>query len=177
VQRAVLEDAGFPGESFDAVFVWNCFEQLETPRSTLRAIHRVLRRFGLLVLRVPNAWFYRTLRNRRALAYNNLLGFPYLYGYTAENLHRMVSREGFELVRGFNSELVALPFANPKERVLREERAVSKAVERWSAANAAEAVPLTGPWIEMAYRKVEEPRGALELPRSRVDSRFLRRAA
>jgi SAM-dependent methyltransferase len=177
VQRAVLEDAVFPSEPFDAVFVWNCFEQLENPRGALRVIRRLLKRFGLLVVRVPNLWFYRTVRDPRALAYNNLLGFPYLHGYTAETLHRLVSREGFEFIRGFNSELVALPFADPNERVLSEERAVSRAVEQWSARKAARQVALSGPWIEMVYRKVEEPQPALEVPVSPVDPRFLRRAA
>jgi SAM-dependent methyltransferase len=175
VQRAVVEDAVFLGAPFDAAFVWNCFEQLQDPRSALSAIHRLLKPSGLLVIRVPNAWFYRTLRHRRALAYNNLLGFPYLYGYTAENLNRLVSGGGFELIRGFNSELVALPFADAREKVLREERAVSRAVERWS--ELIHAVPLPGPWIEIAYRQVEEPPRLVEFPAARVDARFLRRAA
>jgi SAM-dependent methyltransferase len=175
VQREIVEDAAFRGEPFDAVFVWNCFEQLPDPRSALRAIHRLLKRSGLLVIRVPNAWFYRILRHGRALAYNNLLGFPYLYGYSSENLNRLVSKEGFELLRGFNSELVALPVADAGENVLREERAVSRAVERWT--ERIRTVPLAGPWIEIAYHKVEETRRPIEFPAARMDARFLTRAA
>jgi SAM-dependent methyltransferase len=193
VDRNVIEEASFSSGRFEAVFVWNCFEQIPDPGEMLRTIHHVLKRHGLLVIRVPNSLFYsvisRVLHEREhesfvvdALAYNNLLGFPYLYGYTAEALNRLASNHGFEPVSGANSELVTMPFADMSRRIVREQVVISQAVSAWSAAAAAASGRLAGPWIEMVFRKVEEPErkarhSPLRLPRRKIDSRFLERAA
>ncbi|HUS04900.1 MAG TPA: class I SAM-dependent methyltransferase [Bryobacteraceae bacterium] len=188
VQRAIVEDCEFSGNRFDAVFVWNCFEQLPDPIPTLLAIHRQLKRFGLLVIRVPNALFYTVLSHSlagaaedgfvmRALAYNNLLGFPYLYGYTAHSLNRLLARCGYEPVRAFNSELVTMPFADVSQRIFAEQTGISDAVAAWSSTTTLECGTLTGPWIELVYRKLEEPVHPAQLPRRKIDLRFLERAS
>jgi ubiquinone/menaquinone biosynthesis C-methylase UbiE len=98
--RGTLQDCRFPSAHFDAVFVWNCFEQIDEPHLILTEIKRVLKPGGLLLLRTPNALFYRVCQRflaaspavdvatwvRRALGYNNLLAFPYLYGYQSQTL-------------------------------------------------------------------------------------------
>jgi SAM-dependent methyltransferase len=181
VRRETLEDAHLEQSAFDAVFVWNCFEQLTDPTPVLGGIRRVLKEHGLLVLRVPNAVPYQMLRSDLlVLAYNNLLGFPYLYGYTVENLNRMLVRHGFEYVRGFNSELVTTPFPDTPRRLRREQREVSRRAADWSTRTSAAMSTLTGPWIEVLYRRMSEAdwrrsRGAAG--RKRIDLRFLERAA
>ncbi len=193
VYRQTVEDATLRAGSFDAVFVWNCFEQLPEPAPTLAAIHKLLNRYGLLVIRVPNADFYRTLGHQfenggrqefilHALAYNNLLGFPYLHGYTAASLNGLVTQWGFEYVRGFNSELVTMPFADITRRIRQEQTAVSRAVAGWSSATTTETGTLTGPWIELVYRRLEEGsadwnRSPDEFSRKPLDLRFLERAS
>jgi SAM-dependent methyltransferase len=157
VHRTVIEDAPFSDSTFDAVFIWNCFEQLPDPRGAMAAARRLLRRHGWLVLRVPNALFYRVRRHPQALAYNNLLGFPYLHGYTAATLNRLLAGCGFEPLQAFNSELITMPFADPDRRVRREERSVSRREERWSQRMSARLDTLAGPWIEVVYRKSSHP--------------------
>jgi SAM-dependent methyltransferase len=195
LERNVIEEASFPRGTFDAVFVWNCFEQIPEPGEMLTAIHFVLKRHGLLVIRVPNSLFYGMLSRQlqrknqeaesftvHALAYNNLLGFPYLYGYSAEALNRIVSYYGFKPVCGANSELVTMPFSDITPRITREQTAISQAVSEWSAAAAAKKGQLAGPWIEMVFRKVHDPASskgspARRLPRRKINPRFLERAA
>jgi hypothetical protein len=194
VYRTVVESSPFRDHSFDAVFVWNCFDQLLDPASTLVASHRALKRHGLLVIRVPNAFFYRSVGRRfrneeqdgfvlRALAYNNLLGFPYLYGYTAASLNHLVARHGFEYVRGFNSELVTMPFPDVTSRISREQVAVSQAIGRWSSSITLKTGLLTGPWIELVYRKLESgltrrrQRTVVRATEGCIDLRFLERAS
>ncbi|MCW5977310.1 MAG: class I SAM-dependent methyltransferase [Bryobacteraceae bacterium] len=150
VRRQMPEEFRPPPGGLDAEFVWNCFEQIPDPAHTLRAVHQALKGRGLLVIRVPNAAFYRHQRRRNgrsgipraALRYNNLLGFPYLYGYTLDSLNRLMRQSGFELVRAFNTELLTTPFADPALRIVREEEEVSRAIARWVAAR-----DLTGPWL------------------------------
>jgi SAM-dependent methyltransferase len=189
VRREVIEDTALRASTFKAVFIWNCFDQLPDPAATLQHSWRLLKHHGLLVLRVPNVLFYRVLgrqfwhgaRDRfivRALAYNNLLGFPYLYGYDAEALKSLVERHGFKYLRGFNSELLTMPFADLTRRIDSEQKSISAAVADWSTRTTVESGTLTGPWIEMLFRKVEDPvRTRSRLPRRRIDTRFLERAA
>ncbi len=179
VIQGTLQDSNLKTGAFDGVFIWNCFEQLPEPVNTLMTVRRVLKRHGLLVIRVPNLLFYRALRHgrdvgRKALAYNNLLGFPYLYGYSMRTLDRLMRRLGFEHVRGFNSELLTTPFADLTSEVEREQTRISRAVERWSTRTTKQLVTLTGPWIEVVYRMVDED----DIPRfsRKIDLRFLERA-
>ena len=176
VRREMAEDTRLAARSFDAVFVWNCFEQLPSPASTLDAIYGLLRPGGLAVFRVPNARFYLQMRFRdqAALAWNNLLGFPYLYGYGEENVNRVANDRGFEFVRGFDSELITMPFPDLKEKAREEQCENSRKVGRWSIRTTNKAGSLTGPWIEMAYRKLERP---ARLREGALDGRFLARAA
>ena len=88
---------------------------------------------------VSNAVFYqrfrgraRTVLARRALAYNNLLGFPYLHGYSIDTLNKLMARAGFAYVEGFNSELLTTPFADVPASVEQEQQEVSNSVARWS---------------------------------------------
>jgi SAM-dependent methyltransferase len=182
VRREVAEDSRLPAGGFHAAFVWNCFEQLPRPARALAAIHRLLNKHGLLIIRVPNVAFYRALAGTgeeslalRALAYNNLLGFPYLHGYTEASLNRLVSRMGFEYVRGFNSELITMPFADVSTRIHNEQSAVSETIADWSARASQLTGALTGPWIELVYRRLERSSARPTAPV--VDPRFLKRAS
>jgi SAM-dependent methyltransferase len=155
VRRETAEDTRIPSGSSDGVFIWNCFEQLANPSTTLQAARRLLRRHGLLALRVPNPSVWLGLRNRRSdhtardiLAWNNLLGFPYLYGYTSESLARVARRHGFEPVSEFPSELVTMPFPDPARDVVAEQSRNSEAARNLDE----------GPWIEMLFRREEEIR-------------------
>ena len=75
----------------------------------------LLSRHGIVVLRVPDAEFYRQPvlgRSKwlRALSYNNLLGFPYLNGYSLESLKRLLPSTGFEAVAAFATSLLTPPY-------------------------------------------------------------------
>jgi SAM-dependent methyltransferase len=175
VRRETIEDTRLPAGSADAVFVWNCFEQLADPGATLRSAWRLLARHGLLVLRVPNGDFYleRRFQDDGALEWNNLLAFPYLHGYSAVTLNRVARRHGFEPVRGFNSELITMPFPDPSAAVTAEQIATSSRTGEWSSRTTAERGTLTGPWIEIIYRKRDE----IQRCEPKIDLRFLERAA
>ena len=91
----------------------------------------VLKHGGLLLLRTPNALFYRICQRflavRRALGYNNLFAFPYLYGYQSQTLVEIAETHGF--------------------------RCAGKL--EWSALDPLKTSgQLTGPWIEVFCRAV-----------------------
>jgi SAM-dependent methyltransferase len=101
-------DSFKPDLFFDAIAIWNTFEQLYDARAALIAARNLLRPGGILALRFPNGGFYRRWRSRlngagqmlavRLLAHNNLLGFPYRQGFTRSSLAMLLDHCGFALV-------------------------------------------------------------------------------
>ena len=120
---------------FDAVAVWNCFEQLPDPRAAAHAARGLLGAGGVLALRVPNGAFYAAARERldgplatvaeRLLAHNNLLAFPYRHGFTVASLRRLLAPFGLEIARVYGDALVPIadewtrPWAAWEERLLK----------------------------------------------------------
>ncbi len=109
------------GRTFDAIAIWNTFDQLADPRGAVNAAWKLLRRGGILALRVPNGAFYAERRQslgrgsaaRRALtrtlfAQNNLLSFPYRCGFTPSALARLLRTSGFTVSRLRGDVLVPL---------------------------------------------------------------------
>lgn len=148
-------DAVPEGRTFDAVTIWNCFDQLPRPRETLRAVKRLLRPGGMLVARIPNGGFYLSVRRalagplrgvaRAMLAHNNLLGFPYRTGYTGSSLGVLLGAEGFELVQTVGDTLVPIADRWTHGWARWEERAVKRTL--WLAAAGRRA-----PWLELYAR-------------------------
>ena len=155
VKRLALEDYSRGLNNPDAIFIWNCFEQLEDPSGALRQSHRLLNKHGLLVVRVPNADFYRGQRWRlrkwqsqtalKLLGYNNLLGFPYLHGFTAATLDRLLRAHHFEPFATLNSSVIEPPYPQISPQMRDEWYKIRDEGER----------PRTtgGPWIEVLARR------------------------
>lgn len=150
--------AGFePPRTYDVVAIWNTFDQLADPRGTLVTARRLLAPNGMLAIRVPNGAFYALQRRRFAsprphcrraaralLAQNNLLGFPYRWGFTPRSLRRLIADAGFSIERLHGDVLV--PTADEWTRWwARVEEIAIKRVARWSARRR----PGLAPWFEL----------------------------
>jgi SAM-dependent methyltransferase len=145
--------------TFDAVAIWNCFDQLPDPRGATRIAHSLLAPDGVLAIRVPNGAFYATLRQRldgpmaaaavAVLAHNNLLGFPYRHGFTVPSLSRLLAATGFEIAHVLGDTLV--PIANRWTRwwAAAEERAAKVALRGIARIAGAKRAP----WFEVYARK------------------------
>jgi SAM-dependent methyltransferase len=117
------------GRRFDCVAIWNTFDQLADPRGVVRVARELLAPGGLLVVRVPNGEFYANLRSRDdawpLLAQNNLLTFPYRWGFTLASLERLLEAFDLETVHLRGDVLVpiadewTLPWAAEEERVIK----------------------------------------------------------
>ena len=149
--------------SFDAVAIWNTFDQLADPRATVMEAVQRLNPSGIFAVRVPNGACYLTWRNRldstnrvtraaaRAiLAQNNLLTFPYRWGFTVTSLARLLQQCGLSIARVYGDVLV--PIGDEWTRVwARAEERFSKAVMRVAVARK----PEQAPWIEV-YARIPE---------------------
>jgi SAM-dependent methyltransferase len=160
VTNAELESIA-PDRVFDAVAIWNCFDQLPDPRRALRASHSLLREGGVLAIRVPNGAFYARVRTlfdgptaplaRALLAHNNLLTFPYRHGFTLRALAMLLEGAGFRTRRVYGDTLVPIADSWTRGWAKWEERTV-KGVLR--------AITLGGrvgakmaPWVEVYATK------------------------
>lgn len=154
--------ASLAGEDvFDAIAIWNTFDQVPDPRATLFAAARLLRRGGLIVVRAPSGDFYARKRGllgssrgtrraigREMLAQNNLLGFPYRWGFTESSLNKLLDAVGFRVDRIYGDVLV--PIADEYTRSwARLEESLFKWVSRlWARTSSRSA-----PWLEVYARK------------------------
>lgn len=150
-----LEDYS-PRSRPDAIFIWNCFEQMNDPSAALKSSRELLDRHGLLIIRVPNANFYLRQRSQlggssrtlKMLGYNNLLGFPYLHGYKQATLEGLLRAHGFEPVSAHSSSLLTPPYPHISRRLRAEWHEARRQAERSSANNS--------PWLELVSRRTAD---------------------
>lgn len=150
-----------PSRTYDAIAVWNTFDQLPDPRAAAVAAHKLLAPGGVLAIRVPNGGFYAEQRRRltagntprrraaRALlAQNNLLTFPYRWGFTPRALARLLAQAGFAVERLRGDVLV--PVADEwTRRWARLEETVIKRVLVFAARQR----PWAAPWFEVYAKR------------------------
>jgi 2-polyprenyl-3-methyl-5-hydroxy-6-metoxy-1,4-benzoquinol methylase len=146
----------------DVVAIWNCLDQLADPASAIRAARAHLAPGGMLALRVPNGACYATMRSllatplasvaREWLAQNNLLAFPYRFGFTPGSTTRLVERLGFRVERVVGDVLVPIADRWTRPWAAVEERVVKRLVG--VAARASRGERVLAPWIEVYARAV-----------------------
>ena len=149
-------------QPFDAVAIWNCFDQLPDPRSASRAARALLKPTGVLAIRVPNGAFYATVRQRlggltgpiaRALlAHNNLLAFPYRHGFTVQSLTLLLEDTGFDVVRTYGDALVPIADEWTRGWAAAEERMIKTTIKALAALDTEGA-----PWFEIYARASGTP--------------------
>lgn len=130
-----------PGRQFDAVAIWNTFDQLPDPANAVRVAKRLIAPGGLLAIRVPNGDCYRQWRARlggplsrlavAVLAQNNLLTFPYRWGFSPASLTRLLRDEGFAIHRVVGDVLVPTADEYTRPLAVLEERLLKPLTRRW----------------------------------------------
>jgi hypothetical protein len=151
------------------VAIWNTLDQIPDPGPTLAAARRLLRPGGLLAVRVPNGDCFRRLAAglrhlagpwnrwlRTLMAWNNLLAFPYLHGYSVRALGCLLARHGFEQIAVCPDTLVRLSDGQTAAWAAWEERAL-KGLCRLAAgieARLPDSTLATAPWFDAYYRVV-----------------------
>jgi trans-aconitate methyltransferase len=152
-----------PDRRVDVVAIWNCLDQLVDPASAVRAARSHLASGGMLAVRVPNGACYAAFRPllrgplaaiaREWLAQNNLLGFPYRYGFTPTALARLVERNAMRVEHVFGDVLVPIADRWTKRWAALEERLVKRVIGAGASISRGDK-PLA-PWFEL-YARVEQ---------------------
>ena len=146
-------DSFHPGRTFDAVTIWNTFDQLPDPANAVRAARRLLAPGGTLAIRVPNGSCYRLWRRRMdapgplgaaavgLLAQNNLLTFPYRFGFSPASLSKLLRQEGFAMSHVHGDVLVPTADEYTRRLAALEERLLKPLTRPWT------------PWFEVYCSK------------------------
>ena len=144
----------------DVVAIWNCLDQLPDPAATIHAAREHLSPGGMLAIRVPNGACYAAFRPllstpaaaiaREWLAQNNLLSFPYRYGFTPSSATRLVERAGFRVEHVMGDVLVPIADRWTRRWAALEERLVKRVIAAGARISRGD-LPLA-PWFEMYAR-------------------------
>jgi SAM-dependent methyltransferase len=151
-----------PDRRADVVAIWNCLDQLADPASAVRAARSHLASGGMLAVRVPNGACYAAFRPllqsplgavaREWLAQNNLLGFPYRYGFTPTALTRLVERNEMRVEQVVGDVLVPIADRWTRRWAALEERLVKRIIGAGARISRGDK-PLA-PWFELYARAV-----------------------
>jgi 2-polyprenyl-3-methyl-5-hydroxy-6-metoxy-1,4-benzoquinol methylase len=97
ISHGTLEDACFPSEFFDAVTLWDVLEHLHDPTRSLIEIHRILKKDGVLIFRVPNldSWDAKLF----GAAWAGLEAPRHLFVFHPQTLSQILTKTNFEITR------------------------------------------------------------------------------
>lgn len=93
VHPGPLKACRFPDQWFDVVTMWHVIEHLADPLETLREIHRVLKRDGIVLLRTPNveSWEARVFQG----SWYGVDAPRHLYLFSPQTLGALLVKAGF----------------------------------------------------------------------------------
>jgi SAM-dependent methyltransferase len=167
VHKGALDEDAIPPNSIDGIVVWNTFDQLPDPQCLLAAAKALMRPSGIIAVRVPNGdafrWWLRLEENgprsvrdiaHTMLAWNNLLAFPYLYGYGVDSMDQMMAGYGFRRIRASGDTLCRLSDADTRRWAAVEEWGFKRlAIAAGRVENLRPRNPLhVPPWLNLCYR-------------------------
>lgn len=94
--RGTLEDAEYPAEHFDAVYMRDVIEHLSEPLGTLKEVTRILKPEGWLYLTTGNAGSIVSRLRRQHWFY---LQGDHIHYFSLSSLDRMLRRAGLKIVK------------------------------------------------------------------------------
>ena len=110
--HGTLKEAKYPDDSFDAITLWDLLVHVQDPYEELRECFRVLKKRGVIGIRVRNVLFekmiYRAYSIIKKTVPNLGLKEPYVfhrYCFSADSIHQLLSRVGFTEIEITNSPL------------------------------------------------------------------------
>jgi len=115
VKNTYLENAGFEDNFFDVVTMTDVFEHIPEPKKMLSGIHKILKKDGILFIKVPNGKynllkFWIAKNTGRLKNYDVFGSYEHLTHYTQETLVKMLADCGFTLL---NKALIGKPIQLP----------------------------------------------------------------
>jgi len=114
VKTAYLENAGFDNNFFDIVTMTDVFEHVLEPKKMLEGVKKVLKKDGILFIKVPNG-NYNLLKLRLARSagklsdYDIFDSYEHVTHFTHGTLEKMLKDSGFKIKNIFIGKPIQLP--------------------------------------------------------------------
>lgn len=114
VKTTYLEGAGFKSDFFDVVTMTDVFEHVAEPRKMLFEIKKVLKKDGVLFIKVPNGNYnllklWLAKRAGKLKDHDIFDSYEHLTHFTHKTLKRMLGECGFKIKKVFISRPIQLP--------------------------------------------------------------------
>jgi 2-polyprenyl-3-methyl-5-hydroxy-6-metoxy-1,4-benzoquinol methylase len=111
IRCADFEEANFPENYFDFITLWNVFDELPDPLSSIYKIKKILKPGAFLFMRMPNATFhlfaFKVQRMLKKICLNHLLPYQssifHIFSFSKKTLELELSRNDFSPIQIKNS--------------------------------------------------------------------------
>lgn len=106
VTTGILEDTNFKSDFFDVITLFSVLEHVPDPLGTLKTINRVIKKEGLLLVKVPN---YNRVFFRLNWKKDPIWDRVHLFYFTPKTLTKLLKKAGFKILEirtGFITELI-----------------------------------------------------------------------
>lgn len=96
-----LEDAKFQSNFFDVVHMNHVLEHVRNPSATLKELSRVLKKEGILIIEVPNEFYYLRYKIRLLIGHPIFyeIPSPHLFFFSSKTLKQILSKTGFRIIK------------------------------------------------------------------------------
>ena len=114
IKTCYLNEAGFQNESFDIVTMTDVFEHIAEPKKMLGDIKKVLKKDGILFIKVPNGR-YNLLKlglakmTGRLKDYDIFDSYEHLMHFSHDTLKKMLEESGFKIRKIYIGRPIQLP--------------------------------------------------------------------
>lgn len=103
IRNAFLENAGFESASFDVITMTDVFEHIANPDVILAETKRILRKEGILFIKVPNGLFnefklFSAGKLGKLKDYDIFDSYEHVVHYSGDTLKKMLEKCGFRIV-------------------------------------------------------------------------------
>ena len=95
IDVGTLEDVDFGNDLFDVVTLWHVFEHFPDPMQSLKKIHSLLKKDGLLVIELPNIGSKKAIN--AGVKWSYLLPSEHLFYYTPVTISRFLEKAHFKI--------------------------------------------------------------------------------
>ncbi|MFH1379835.1 MAG: class I SAM-dependent methyltransferase [bacterium] len=103
-----LKECAFSENSFAVITLWDVIDHLLNPKQELRIMHQIIKKNGILVIRVRNMNFHMPLITHTKWFTDRLKIYPSIihhYGFNPETLKILLENSGFTVIKIINSAL------------------------------------------------------------------------
>ena len=114
VKTCFLEDSNFDSNFFDVITMTDVFEHITEPGKILNEVHRILKKDGILFIKVPNGLFnisklYLAKAIRRLTEYDIFDSYEHVINYSYGTIKSMLEKYDFKILKTSVGRPIQIP--------------------------------------------------------------------